>query len=168
MKKVIIAAKSDNDVIGKDEDLPWKLPADEAFFKSQIQDCWLLTGRASFESPQGRELFQDRSDVIVLTRRPRYGAEPGHVAHSIDAAFQLARSHGARRLCILGGAQVYRQTMDRADELIITEVHAEVAGDAFFPPIDPNAWREATREEHRRDADNPYDYAFVRYQRRFI
>ena len=155
MKKVIIAAKSDNDVIGKNEDLPWKLPADEAFFKFQIRDCWLLTGRASFESPQGRELFQDRPDVIVLTRQRRYRAGPAHVAHTIDAAFQLARSQGARRLCILGGAQIYRQTIDRANELIITEVHTEVAGDAFFPPIDPDGWRETAREEHRRDADNP-------------
>ncbi len=168
MQKVIIAAKSDNDVIGKDNDLAWELPADEAFFNAQIRDCWLLTGRASFESPQGREIFRDRPDVIVLTRQRNYRAGRALVAHSVDEAFRLARRGGARRLCILGGAQVYAITIDRADELIITEIHTEVEGDACFPPIDPARWQETSREDHRRDAANPHDYSFVRYRRRFV
>ncbi len=168
MKKVIIAAKSDNDVIGRDNDLPWELPADEAFFRAQIRNCWLLTGRASFESPQGRDIFRDRSDVIVLTRQRGYRAGRARVAHSVDEAFRLARQADARRLCILGGAQVYAQTIDRVDELIITEIHTEVEGEACFPRIDPARWQETRREDHFRDAENPHDYSFVRYQPRFV
>jgi len=168
MRTVIIAAKSDNHVIGQNDDLPWSMPADEAFFKAQLQDSWLLTGRASFESPQGEELFSDREKVIVLTRQQDYCADPARIAHSIDEAFRLAREGGAHRFCILGGEQVYAQSMDLADELIITEVHTVVEGNAHFPRIDPARWQEVAREDHQRDAENPFDYSFVRYRRRLI
>lgn len=166
MKSVIIAAKSDNDVIGKNNDLVWDLPADQAFFLRQIEGCFLLTGRASYESPQGIDLFQKNPNTIVVTRQENYEAQEALVAHSIEEAFERVTATGARRLCILGGAAVYRQTMNRADELIITEVHAEFDGDAFFPPIDPGKWRETYRENHPKDEENPYDYSFVFYKRR--
>lgn len=168
MKKVIIAAVSDNDVIGRNKGLAWELPADQRFFLKQIQDCFLLTGRASFESSQGEEIFAGRDDVVIVTRREGYRAENKLVAHSVDEAVQRAEAAGAGRLCILGGGEIYRQTIDRADELIITEVHAEFEGDTFFPPIDPQRWKEVRRADHRKDEENPYDYSFVFYKRRFI
>lgn len=168
MKKIIIVAKSDNRVIGKNNDLPWSLPADERFFKQQITDGFLLTGRASFESPQGREVFADRSDVVVITRQPDYQVENGLVAHSVDAGIQKAAAAGARRLYILGGGAIYRQTIDLANELIVTEVHIRIEGETLFPPIDPQHWQEVWREDHRRDEENPLDYSFVRFERRFI
>ena len=166
MKRVIIAAKSDNDVIGKNNDLVWDLPADQAFFLKQIRNCFLLTGRASFESPQGQDLFQSNRDVIVVTRQRDYETEGARIAHSIEEAFARVKATGCARLCILGGADIYRQTIDRVDELIITEVHAQFEGDAFFPPIDPVIWRETYRENHPKDQHNPYDYSFVFYERK--
>lgn len=166
MRKTIIVARSDNRVIGRQGDLPWHLPADLAFFQSLIQTGWLLTGRGSYESPQGQELFRGREDVIILTSRQNYRPASGHVAHTIPEALQLAESLGAQRLCILGGAHVYAQTIGLADELIITEVHGIFQGDAFFPEIDPAMWEELWREDHEADAENAWGYSFVRYRRK--
>lgn len=168
MVTVIIAAKSDNGVIGKDGDLPWNLPADLAFFRRQIEHCFLLSGRRSYESPQGQDIFEGRSDVIVLTRRQNYRPPSGLVAHSLADAFSLAKAAGAERLCILGGADIYRQAMAFTDELIITEVHTELAGDAFFPPIAPEQWEEVRREDYTADKANCHAYSFVFYRRRLV
>ncbi len=166
MQTTIISAKSTNNVIGKEGDLPWKLPADEAFLERQLQTGWLLTGRKSFEAPQGKWLFEGRSDVIVVTRQEDYHAGSALVAHSLTEAVELARRRSAERLVILGGASIYQDSMDLADELIITEVHATVEGDSFFPEIDLTKWKEVRREDHYKDAENPYDYSFVFYERK--
>lgn len=164
MQIVIIAAKSDNQVIGKENKLIWNLPADLAFFEQQIQGCLLLTGRKSFESPQGRSLFKDNPDVIVLTTQKDYNAGQALVASSVKEGMALAKKHPKDRLCILGGSSVYAESMDYADQLIITEVHETFEGDAFFPEIDPSKWKEVWREDHQKDEENPYDYSFVVYE----
>lgn len=165
MYKTIIAAKSDNDVIGNQQTLPWHMPADLAFFTQQIQNGHLLTGRNSYETPEGLELFKNRNDVILVTRNLDYKPEKAHIAHSVAEAFDLAEKLGVTRLNILGGAEIYRQTMHLADELIITEIHGTFSGDAFFPKIEPTLWRETKREDHSADAANPYAYSFVWYNR---
>lgn len=166
MNIVIIAAKSDNNVIGKGGELPWSMPADERFFFRQIKDAYLLTGRKSYESQQGSQIFRD-ADHIVLTRRADY--QPGHrgkVAQSWEEAINTARRDGAGRLCILGGGAIYHQAMDKAGQLIITEIHTTVEeGDAFFPEIDPAQWEAYARYPHPADAENPYPYTFSFYRR---
>ncbi|MCB0547885.1 MAG: dihydrofolate reductase [Phaeodactylibacter sp.] len=165
MEKVIIAAKSDNNVIGKDGGLPWHMPADLDFFARQIQGCYLLSGRKSFESAQGEEIFRNKSFVIV-TRQKDYRVKEGKVAHSVEEGIAVAEADGAGRLCILGGGEIYRQALSVADKLIITEVHTEVEdGDAFFPDVDPRIWKEYKRENHSKDKANPYDFSFVFYIR---
>lgn len=165
MYKTIIAAKSDNDVIGNQQTLPWHMPADLAFFTQQIQIGHLLTGRNSYETPEGLELFKQRQDVILVTRNQDYTTAGAHVVHSVTEAFDLAKELGVTRLNILGGAEIYRQTIHLADELIITEIHGTFSGDAFFPSIDPVLWREVKREDHPADSANPYAYSFVWYNR---
>lgn len=161
MHKTIIAAKSDNNVIGNQQTLPWHMPADLAFFKQQIQNGHLLTGRNSYETPEGLELFKQRHDVIVVTRNQDYQPSQAQVAHSVAEAFELAEKLAVQQLKILGGAEIYQQTIQLADELIITEIHGTFEGDAFFPSIDLAHWREAKREDHPADAVNPYAYSFV-------
>jgi dihydrofolate reductase len=166
MQKTIIAAKSDNDVIGNQQTLPWHMPADLAFFMAQIQNGHLLTGRNSYETPEGLNVFDNRKDVILVTRQKDYPVKEGVVlAHSVNEAFELAEKMGVTQLNILGGAEIYRQTMHLADELIITEVHATVKGDTFFPKIDSAFWVESHREDHPADAENPFAYSFVWYRR---
>jgi dihydrofolate reductase len=166
MKKILIAAKSDNDVLGYQGNLPWHLPADLAFFMSQIKDDFLLTGRSSYESPQGLEVFGNREDVVVVTRQVGYTIDKGYVARAIQEAFDIANDKGAKRLMILGGADVYQQTIDKADELIITEVHEQFVGDRFFPKIDLGYWEEISRQDFSPDAENCFGYSFVRYAKK--
>lgn len=168
MRIAIIAAKSDNNVIGKGNDLIWHLPADQTFFLDQIKNNLLLTGRRSFESPHGSLIFKDNSAVIVVTRQAGYDAGLASVVSSLETGIELARKKAYDRLCILGGSEIYRVSIELADELIITEVHAIFEGDRFFPEINPGHWTEVHREDHKKDADNPYDYSFVFYERKDI
>lgn len=165
MKKIIVVAKSTNNVIGVDNDLPWHLPGDEAFFLATIKGQYSLTGRKSFESAQGADIFYPETPVVIVTRRTDYQPPFGKVAHSIEAAFEIAQKDGAQKLMILGGAEIYRQTIGLADELIVTEVHTTIEGAAFFPEIDPAIWKEVSREDHAKDAANEFDYSFVKYRR---
>ncbi len=165
MEKVIIVAKSDNNVIGKDGELAWDMPADEDFFLHQIKGCYLLSGRRSYESSQGKKIFNGK-DFVIVTRQKGYQAEGGKIAHSVDEAIATAETDGAQRLCILGGGEIYRQSMKKADRLIVTEIHVEIPdGDAFFPEIDPHYWKEYKRENHPKDELNPYPFSFVYYAR---
>lgn len=166
MQIVLIAAKSDNHIIGDGKDLVWNLPADEAFFRQQIRHCFLLSGRVSYESPQGADVFAGRDDLVILTRQQDYRPAAGQVAHSLPEALAIAGKAGAQKLCVLGGEEIYRQTIHLADQLIITEIHGIFEGSATFPAIRSEEWIEEYREDHRRDANNPFDYSFVFYKRR--
>jgi dihydrofolate reductase len=101
----------------------------------------------------------------LVTRQQDYEAKGVRVVHSIPDALALAEKLGVQQLNILGGAEIYAQTIDLADELILTEVHTICPGDAFFPPIDPAKWRERRREDHPADAENAFAYSFVWYER---
>ena len=107
MQKIIVAAKSDNQVIGKENDLVWHLPADLRFFRATIEGAYLATGRKSFESAQGGDVFGPNRAFVIITRNKNYRSTTGKIAHSLEAAIQLAENDGAERLCILGGATIY-------------------------------------------------------------
>lgn len=165
MQIIIVVAKSDNQVIGKDNDLVWHLPADLRFFMSTIEGAYLVTGRKSYESAQGEDVFGPHRQFVIITRNKGYQPKLGRVAHSLEAAMQQAERDGAKRLCILGGATIYKQAMEIADTMILTEVHENFEGDTFFPTIDPSKWREMSRIRHAKDTENIYDYSFVVYER---
>lgn len=166
MDIIMIAARSENGVIGKAGGLPWHMPADESFFLNEIEGCFLLSGRKSYESNQGNSIFQDKAYVII-TRQKDYEPGPGgQVAHSVEAGIELARQKGVPRLCVLGGGEIYRQAIAYADQLILTTIHTHVGdGDAFFPDIDPDKWTLLQQEAHEGDADNPFPYTFKWYRR---
>lgn len=166
MDKIIIAATSLNRVIGREGGLPWHLPADLAFLAEQLRTGFLLTGRTSYESSQGRGLFTDREEVIVVTRQESYQPySKAWVAASLPTAIDLAKKEEATRLLILGGAEIYRQAIDIADVLIITQVQTVIVGDAFFPVIDPEQWILQHREDHPADDENAFPFAFLWYRR---
>jgi dihydrofolate reductase len=166
MEKIIIVAKADNNVIGKDNALLWHLPADLKAFRERLKDCsYLITGRKSFESVAGQEVFSRNEQVIIITRQKSYQGNRAKVAHSIEEALKFAQEKGAKKVCILGGGEIYQQTMELATQLIVTEVHAEFEGDTFFPKIDKSKWHEISRRDCHKDLSNAYDYSFVVYQR---
>ncbi|OGT19311.1 MAG: dihydrofolate reductase [Gammaproteobacteria bacterium RBG_16_57_12] len=156
----IIVAMADNRVIGIGNRLPWHLPGDLKWFRQNTLGKPVIMGRKTFESI-GRPL-PDRTNIIV-TRDRDYHQAGCLVAHSIDEALNACRE--AAEVMIMGGASFYEQLLPRADRLYLTQVHAEVPGDAWFPDIDWTQWRETWREDHGGDDKNPYPYSLVRYER---
>jgi dihydrofolate reductase len=140
------------------------LPQDLRYFKRVTMGKPIVMGRKTFESI-GRPL-PGRTN-IVITRNPDFRAEGVRVVASLDEALRLAGDialiDGAQELVVIGGAEIYRASIPRADRLYITEVHASVEGDAFLPEIDWALWDEVARERHGASDANPYDYSFVVY-----
>jgi dihydrofolate reductase len=163
MMKIIMAAIAKNNVIGKDNNLIWHLPADLRFFKQTTKGHTLIMGRKTFES-LGNPL--PHRDSLVVTRNVAYSSDGITVFHSLESALAYAEKKGLEKVFILGGGEIYRQSMNIADKLIITEVHAEFEGDTYFPEIDSEMWKEISREVHKADEKNKYDFAFVEYVRK--
>ena len=160
MRIALIAAMAENHVIGRNNQLPWRIPADLKHFKVLTMGKPIIMGRKTYESI-GRPL--PGRDNIVLTGDVTYRAEGCEVVHSIAQALQVAGT--VEEAMIVGGSDLYRQTIGDADRLYLTLVKAEVEGDAWFPEIDSRQWREIKREAHRADDSNQYDYAFVVLER---
>ncbi len=160
MRIALIAAMAENHVIGRNNQLPWRIPADLKHFKVLTMGKPIIMGRKTYESI-GRPL--PGRDNIVLTGDVTYRAEGCEVVHSIAQALQVAGA--VEEAMIVGGSDLYRQTIGDADRLYLTLVKAEVEGDAWFPKIDSRQWREIKREAHRADDSNQYDYAFVVLER---
>ena len=154
-----VFAASDNDVIGRDNALPWHLPAELAYFKRLTMGKPILMGRRTFQSI-GRPLPGRRN--IVLTRGDF--AAPGiETVHSIDAALELVA--GAPELANIGGAEVLRAALPRTQRFYLTRVHGTFEGDTFLPPLPADEWREVAREERAADERNPYAMSFITLER---
>ncbi len=160
MKISIIVAMSVNRVIGRDNKLPWHLPADLKHFKQVTLGKPVLMGRKTWESI-GRPL-PGRTN-IVITRDENLEAPGCVVVHSIDSALQTAGQQD--EIMVIGGAEFYRQVLPRTDTLYLTRVHGEFEGDTFFPELDERAWREVERVDHEADDKNPHAYSFIRLDR---
>ncbi len=170
MTLALIAAVARNGVIGRDQQLPWRLPEDLKRFKAVTMGHTLLMGRATFDSI-GRALPGRRT--IVVTRQPEWAAPGVEVAHSIEEALALAeepresedgnRAKGNELVFIAGGGNIYRQVLDRADWLYLTVVDQDVEGDTVFPEFDQARYREVWREDH---PEGPVPFSFVTLERR--
>jgi dihydrofolate reductase len=160
MQCCAIVAMSDNRVIGKNQKLPWHLPADFARVKSITKGQAILMGRKTYESI-GRPL-PDR-DNFVLTRDANYQAPGCIVVTSFEQAVALCKRD---RLVLFGGEGVYREFLPKVEVLYLTLVHAELGGDAFFPELDSAEWEEVSKESH--PADDRHDYAYTFYEYRAI
>jgi dihydrofolate reductase len=156
----LIAALAANRAIGKNNTLPWHLPADLKRFKALTLGHPVLMGRKTYESI-GKPLPRRRN--LVITRNRDYRAPGCEVVHSLDTA--LAACSGADVIFIIGGAELYRQALPRAQRLEFTEIHAEFDGDTYFPQFASDEWRETARECHGTEAGAPLRYDFVRYER---
>jgi dihydrofolate reductase len=159
----LVVAAARNGVIGRDNGLPWRLPADLAHFKRVTLGHPILMGRRTWDSI-GRPLPGRQN--IVLTRDPAFRAAGATVVHSLAAA--RAAAAGADRLMVIGGAQLYRECLGAADVLHLTEVDADVDGDARFPAWRRDDWQEVWREAHPADERHAYPYSFVTLTRRAV
>lgn len=156
----LIAALARNRVIGRDNRLPWRLPADLRFFKRTTTGKPLLMGRRTWESI-GRPLPGRR--MIVLSRDPNYQAPGCMMARSLDEAVELAGA--VPEIMVIGGAALYRQTLPLADRLYLTRVEADVPGDVWFPEWNEGNWRLGWEESHPADRDHAWPYRFQRWTR---
>ena len=154
----LIAAVASNGVIGAQGRLPWHLPEDLRFFKAQTMGCPVIMGRRTWESI-GRPL-PGRKNVVV-TRSAGFSAPGASVADSLDAALALCAAEP--KVFVIGGAELYRAALPRADRLVITEIGRDFEGDVRFPDFDRSQWREASRESHT--GPGGLNYAFVVYER---
>ena len=150
-----------NRLIGADNALPWKLPADMAWFKKSTMGKPILMGRKTYESI-GRPL-PGRTNLI-LTRQQELQIEGCTVVHNLEAA--LAAVPEADEIMVMGGAEIYALLLDQAERLYITEIDAEFKGDAWFPEFDRELWQEISRESHLPDEKNIYPYAFIIMERK--
>lgn len=157
---VFVLARARNGMIGRDGDLPWRLPADLRRFKALTQGAPMLMGRKTFESLPG--LLPGRRH-IVLTRDRSWQAEGAETVHSVEEA--IAAAGDAPRLSVVGGAEIYALTLNHADRIELTEVELEPEGDTVVPPFDPTIWAEAAREAHAAEDGRPA-YTFVTLVRR--
>ena len=161
MRISLIVALARNRVIGRDNQLPWRLSADLQHFKGLTMGKPIVMGRKTHESI-GRPL-PGRANIVV-TRDSGFSAEGCRVVHSIDEA--LVAAGDVDEVMIMDGENLYSQLLPRADRLYLTEVQAEVSGDAWFPEFDATQWQELERESHRADENNEFDYDFVVLARR--
>lgn len=158
----LILARARNGVIGRDNQMPWRLPEDFAFFKRTTMGAPVVMGRKTYESI-GRPLPGRRN--IVVTRDAARRFEGCETATGLDEALALAANGGAPEVFLMGGAQLYAQGIDRAHKLLVTEIDADFAGDTTFPAPDPLHWRETARNPQRAAPPNDFAFAWVTYER---
>jgi len=162
----LIWAMTRNRVIGRDNDLPWRLPRDMRFFMTTTRDHPVIMGRRTFES-MDRAL--PRRTNIVVTRNPDYRAAGAEVVGDLAAALALAerqcRQDGVDEAFVIGGAELYRVALGVADRLYVTRIDADLPGDTFFPDIDWSVWRLVRSEPHSADEEHAYPFAIEVYER---
>jgi dihydrofolate reductase len=166
VKLVLVAAVADNGVIGRDGGLPWRLKSDMQHFRAVTMGKPVVMGRKTYLSI-GKPLA-GRTNIVV-SRDPNFAAPGILVAPSMDAALAAARGDALRRsadaIAVIGGAELYAQAIDRADQLVITHVHLRPEGDTMLPAIDPRRWSEVSRSEHQPGPADAAGFSIVVYDR---
>ncbi|WP_455948467.1 dihydrofolate reductase [Lelliottia jeotgali] len=162
MKLSLIAALDRDHGIGRDNDLPWKLPDDLKRFKALTVGKPILMGRRTAQS-LGRALPGRLN--LVLTRSGQVPFDGMQAVASIEQALQAAADTDAEELCVIGGGEIYRLAMAQATDLHLTWVQTTVPADTHFPPVDPALWVEVAREHHAADERHAYAFDFVDYRR---
>ncbi len=157
-----VAAASENNVIGYKNRLPWHLPNDLKFFKNTTWAMPVIMGRKTFES-FGKALRGRRN--IVITRQDNWKADGAIVVKNIDDGLKVARETDTNEAFIIGGGEIFRQSMPLANKIFLTRVHAAFEGDAFFPVIDEKEWHMKSNLNFDTDELHQYAYSFQLWQR---
>ena len=161
----MIAAMSQNRVIGKNNDLPWHLPDDFNYFKETTKGRFVIMGRKNFESlPHKFRPLPNRTNVVI-TRRKDFNEEGILVVHSIEDALKLATDAGEEEAFIIGGGEIYKLGLEHADKIYLTEINAQIEGDTQFPEFDKSKWLESSRKHHPKDERHLFSFDFVVYQK---
>jgi dihydrofolate reductase len=164
MRIALIVAAADNDVIGRDNQLPWSLPDEFAHFRRTTLNHFVIMGRHTWESREGKALPK-RFNIVVTSQRD-YEAVGARVAASLDEALELARAAGEDEAFVIGGTRLFAEALPIADRLYLTRVHAEPEGDTVFPSFDADEWRVIDRREHPADARHEHAFTIMTLERK--
>jgi dihydrofolate reductase len=159
-KITLIVAAAENNAIGKDNQMLWHLPNDFKYFKKNTLEHSVVMGRKTFVSI-GKPLPERRN--IILTRDMNYSHEEVDVANSVQEVLNYCRDE--REIFIIGGAEIYKQTLPLADKILLTRVHTTIDGDAYFPALLDHEWKLVSAEKHEKDEKHAFDYTFEVYER---
>lgn len=166
MHITLIWAMTENRVIGRDNDLPWRLPRDMQHFRRTTRGKPVIMGRKTFVSMPGA--LPGRMNIVV-TRDRAWQAEGAHVVHDLDAAIAMARQRslqdGHDEVMVIGGAEIYALALPRATRLHVTQIHAQLEGDVYFPEFDWQAWRQMSAERYEADAEHAVPFTIEYYER---
>lgn len=162
----LIAALSSNRVIGKNNDLPWRLPDDMKYFMETTKGHHVIMGRKNYQSlPEKFRPLPNRTNIVV-THSTNFAAPGCQVVHSLENALAIARSANQQEVFIIGGAEIYALGLGLATRLYLTEIKAEVEGDTYFPEVNPAMWKELSRKRHLADDRHRFAFDFVVYERK--
>lgn len=160
----LLVAASENNVIGKNNRLPWHLPNDMRFFKNTTWGLPVIMGRKTYDSLKAEPL-PGRVN-IVITRQKDWQPKGIIVAHSLQQAISAAQQTDSNEIFILGGGEIFKEAITTADRIYITRVHAVVEGDVFFPEIDADKWKLVSKRDCFADEKHAYDYTFETWERK--
>lgn len=161
----LIAAIAQNRVIGKDNDLPWRLPNDMKYFMQTTLGHHVVMGRKNYDSlPTKFKPLPNRTNIVV-TRQSDFKADGCAVVNSLEDGITLAKSNGETELFIIGGAQIYQQALPMSELLYLTEIKSDIEGDTYFPEINKKEWHEISRKAHSADERHRFAFDFVVYKR---
>jgi len=152
-----IVAASENNVIGSKNELSWRLANDFAYFKNKTWGMPVIMGRKSFESL--KKALPGRINIVV-TNKTNWQPDGIYVANSIDNAIEKAKESDAREIFIIGGGEIFKQTMDKVSRIYLTRVNARVEGDTFYPEIKKDKWKLVDEQSFPADDKNNYAYTF--------
>jgi len=158
-----IVAADENNVIGKNNQLPWHLPSDMKYFKNQTWGMTVIMGRKSLES-LGKPL-QGRKNIVV-TRNKNWKTVGVQVAHSINEAVELAKQTGVKEIFIIGGAEIFKEAIPNANRIYLTRIHHKFEGDAYFPEVSTNEWNLVKSHFCHADEKNKYSHTFQVWERK--
>lgn len=162
----LIAALTENRVIGKSNDLPWHLPDDMKYFMQTTVGHHVIMGRKNYESiPEKFRPLANRTNIVV-TRQEEFDAPGCMVVNSIPAGIDIAIDNREAEIFIIGGAEIYAQSLAFANRLYLTEIQTSLEGDAFFPGFSKHEWNEVSRKHHPADARHTYAFDFVVYEKK--
>jgi len=161
----LIAAVAENNVIGKNNDLPWHLPSDMKYFKDTTMGHCVIMGRKNYDSiPLKYRPLEGRPNIIV-TRQKDFKAEGCIVVNSVEDAICECKKRNETEVFIIGGGDIFRQTMDIADKIHYTKIHHTFEGDAFFPKLDETKWKLMSKKDIQPDAKNKFPFSFCVYEK---
>lgn len=161
LKITFIVAATENNVIGKGNKMPWHLPNDLKYFKKNTLEHSVVMGRKTFES-LGKPLPDRRN--IILTRDITAKSDDIDIANSFQEVLNYCRDE--REIFIIGGGEIFKQTLPFADKILLTRLHTTIDGDAYFPELPENEWTLESEDKHEKDEKHAFDYSFQVYVRK--